>query len=53
MANMKAFHEEVRLLVRIYNQAWAQKWCETSMLLEDNDLILKVSEPMGTRHYKT
>jgi GNAT superfamily N-acetyltransferase len=27
--------------------------CEASMLLEDNDLILRASEFMGARHYKT
>jgi GNAT superfamily N-acetyltransferase len=27
--------------------------CEASMLLEDNDLILRACETMGARHYKT
>jgi len=36
-----------------YAMARGYQWCETSMLLEDNDLILKVSEHMGARHYKT
>ncbi|MCK5060358.1 N-acetyltransferase, partial [Candidatus Bipolaricaulota bacterium] len=27
--------------------------CEPSMLLEDNDLILRASESMGGRRYKT
>ncbi|HUV75241.1 MAG TPA: hypothetical protein VMW00_01160 [Dehalococcoidales bacterium] len=27
--------------------------CETSLLLEDNDLVLRASEFMGARHYKT
>ncbi len=42
------FHELQRCAERMGFQ-----WCEASMLLEDNDLILKVSETMGGRHYKT
>ena len=41
------------LEVKKYAMARGYQWCERSMLLEDNDLILKVSEHMGGRHYKT
>lgn len=42
------YHELVEL-------AWARGYrtCEASMLLEDNDLILRASEAMGGRRYKT
>jgi GNAT superfamily N-acetyltransferase len=36
-----------------YAMARGYQWCETSMLLEDNDLIRNVSAHMGGRHYKT
>ena len=36
-----------------YAMARGYRWCEASMLLEDNDLILKACEHMGGRHYKT
>ena len=41
------------LEVKKYGLARGYQWGEMSMLLEDNDLILKVSEHMGGRHYKT
>ena len=38
---------------REYALQKAYRTCEASMLLEDNDLILRACETMGARHYKT
>ena len=39
--------------VKEYAMGRGYQTCETSLLLEDNDLILKASEFMGGRRYKT
>jgi hypothetical protein len=36
-----------------YGMRRGYRECETSMLLEDNDLVIKASEFMGSRRYKT
>jgi ribosomal protein S18 acetylase RimI-like enzyme len=36
-----------------YGMRRGYRECETSMLLEDNDLVIRASEFMGARRYKT
>ena len=46
MVNMKAFHEEIRLLVRIYNEAWAQNWGFLPLTNEEADVLAESLRPV-------
>jgi hypothetical protein len=50
-ADMKRFREEVDLIVRLYNEAWAANWGFLPLTDEDADAIADVPAATQTMHY--